>query len=131
MTPYPRLIHHVAGLDEQGVGLLKLTSVLSYRRLSDQDYSDDEDMSWKVRRAAIKTLSAAVRHYDQQLPELYAQLCPTLVARFREREETVKADVFAAFTELLQQVSQLRMSPSCSSPRPCCQRERLAEGGHP
>jgi hypothetical protein len=32
------------------------------------------------------------------------QVAPALRARFREREETVKADVFNTFTVLLQQV---------------------------
>ena len=32
------------------------------------------------------------------------QAAPALRARFREREETVKADVFSTFTVLLQQV---------------------------
>lgn len=36
-----------------------------------------------------------------------SQVVPALLARFREREETVKADVFATFVSLLQQVCNL------------------------
>ncbi|KAG2500009.1 hypothetical protein HYH03_002291 [Edaphochlamys debaryana] len=69
------------------------------------EYSDDEDMSWKVRRAAARILSALVARYPDSLPALYRAALGELVGRFeREREEGVKADVFAALGELLAQV---------------------------
>ncbi|KAF6251732.1 armadillo-type protein [Scenedesmus sp. NREL 46B-D3] len=71
---------------------------------SDEEYSDDEDMSWKVRRAAAKLLSALVHSYPDQLADIYSKAAGELVARFREREENVKADVFAAYCDLLRQV---------------------------
>eukprot|EP00195_Chlamydomonas_chlamydogama_P007020 CAMPEP_0202892974 /NCGR_PEP_ID=MMETSP1392-20130828/2632_1 /ASSEMBLY_ACC=CAM_ASM_000868 /TAXON_ID=225041 /ORGANISM="Chlamydomonas chlamydogama, Strain SAG 11-48b" /LENGTH=1235 /DNA_ID=CAMNT_0049577131 /DNA_START=157 /DNA_END=3864 /DNA_ORIENTATION=- len=73
---------------------------------SEDQYSDDEDMSWKVRRAAAKCLSAAVSAYPDALPELYRRSAEPLIARFREREENVLVDVFAAFIELCHQVGQ-------------------------
>ncbi len=36
---------------------------------------------------------------------LRRQVFPALLARFREREDTVKADVFATFITLLEQVT--------------------------
>ena len=75
-------------------------------RLDDEAYSDDEDTSWKVRRAAAKTVAAVVVSYPQLLPQTFAGGCPVLVARFREREENVKADVFSTFSQLLQQASR-------------------------
>uniref|UniRef100_A0A383V8K4 TATA-binding protein interacting (TIP20) domain-containing protein n=1 Tax=Tetradesmus obliquus TaxID=3088 RepID=A0A383V8K4_TETOB len=71
---------------------------------SEEEYSDDEDMSWKVRRAAAKLLSALVHAYPDQLADIYSKAAGELVARFREREENVKADVFAAHCDLLRQV---------------------------
>ncbi|GIL73243.1 hypothetical protein Vretimale_4847 [Volvox reticuliferus] len=69
------------------------------------EYSDDEDMSWKVRRAATRILSALVSRYPDALPVLYRASMSELVARFdREREEGVKADVFGAVSEMLAQV---------------------------
>ena len=41
-------------------------------------------------------------------------LMPTLISRFREREENVKMDVFATFNDLLHQVSSQR------NPGPWC-----------
>eukprot|EP00878_Enallax_costatus_P002222 GHUV01002394.1.p1 GENE.GHUV01002394.1~~GHUV01002394.1.p1 ORF type:complete len:958 (+),score=265.35 GHUV01002394.1:286-3159(+) len=70
----------------------------------DEDYSDDEDMSWKVRRAAAKLISALVHAYPDQLSDIYSKAAGELVSRFREREENVKADVFAAYCDLLRQV---------------------------
>jgi hypothetical protein len=39
-----------------------------------------------------------------QVSEIYSKAASELVSRFREREETVKADIFAAMCELLRQV---------------------------
>eukprot|EP00123_Amoebidium_parasiticum_P018557 comp24239_c0_seq1/m.44810 comp24239_c0_seq1/g.44810 ORF comp24239_c0_seq1/g.44810 comp24239_c0_seq1/m.44810 type:complete len:1254 (-) comp24239_c0_seq1:279-4040(-) len=64
-------------------------------------YSDDEDMSWKVRRASAKLLAAIISTRADLLPELYRTVAPRLVARFREREENVKVEVFGAFVALL------------------------------
>lgn len=73
-------------------------------RLTDEEYSDDEDVSWKVRRAAAKCLATIVCAYPDRFADVYARACPALLARFREREESVKIDVFQAFIALLRQV---------------------------
>ncbi len=83
-------------------GFLSLTG--SGSRLSEEEYSDDEDSSWKVRRAAAKCLAAIIAEYPDQLARIYKEAAPALLARFREREENVKAEVFAAFVELVAQV---------------------------
>eukprot|EP01006_Ploeotia_vitrea_P018663 TRINITY_DN5030_c0_g1_i1.p1 TRINITY_DN5030_c0_g1~~TRINITY_DN5030_c0_g1_i1.p1 ORF type:complete len:1256 (+),score=241.90 TRINITY_DN5030_c0_g1_i1:44-3811(+) len=79
----------------------------------DQD-DEDDDVSWKVRKASAKCLSAIIRTRQDQLEALYANLCsgksplvsdvtfPLLPDRFKEREESVKLDVFDVFTGLLQ-----------------------------
>ncbi|KAF8067210.1 CAND1 [Scenedesmus sp. PABB004] len=93
---------------------------------SDEEYSDDEDMSWKVRRAAAKLVSALVRAYPDAVGDLYAAAAGELVARFREREENVKADVFAAYADLLRQVGAVaaRFAPDDpASPRAALQRD--------
>ncbi|KAF6717417.1 Cullin-associated NEDD8-dissociated protein 1 [Oryzias melastigma] len=70
---------------------------------SDDEYSDDDDMSWKVRRSAVKCLEALIATRLDLLASFYSTVCPTLLARFKEREENVRADVFAAFSTLLRQ----------------------------
>jgi len=72
---------------------------------SEGGYSDDDDQSWKVRRAAARVLAAAAAAYPDSLPAIYRRVAPELVGRFREREESVKLDVFAAYGELLRQVA--------------------------
>jgi hypothetical protein len=59
-------------------------------------------------RAAAKLLTAVMHSYPDQVSDIYTKAAPELVARFREREENVKADVFGAYCHLLRQV---RYSP--------------------
>ncbi|XP_069025660.1 cullin-associated NEDD8-dissociated protein 2 [Embiotoca jacksoni] len=70
---------------------------------SADEYSDDDDMSWKVRRSSIKCLEALLGSRRDLLLSFYSSVCPALLARFKEREENVRADVFAAFSTLLRQ----------------------------
>ncbi|XP_013401957.1 LOW QUALITY PROTEIN: cullin-associated NEDD8-dissociated protein 1-like [Lingula anatina] len=70
---------------------------------SDDEYSDDDDMSWKVRRASAKCLDAIISTRHEMLLDLYKNVSPTLVNRFKEREENVKSDIFHAYISLLRQ----------------------------
>lgn len=69
----------------------------------EDEYSDDDDMSWKVRRSAAKCLQAILVTRHELLPEFYRTASPTLIARFKEREENVKSDIFMAYIALLRQ----------------------------
>lgn len=60
-------------------------------------------MSWKVRRSSVKCLEAIISNRRDLLVELYENVCPVLVSRFKEREENVKSDIFLAFVALLRQ----------------------------
>jgi cullin-associated NEDD8-dissociated protein 1 len=64
--------------------------------------SDDDDNSWKVRRAALKVLAAMVKGLPDKLHEVYATFGTPLIQRFQEREESVKLDVFSTFSEMAQ-----------------------------
>ncbi|XP_076924300.1 cullin-associated NEDD8-dissociated protein 1-like [Bidens hawaiensis] len=74
---------------------------------SANEYTDDEDVSWKVRRAAAKCLSALIVSRPEMLSKLYDEACPKLVDRFKEREENVKMDIFNTFIELLRQTGNV------------------------
>ncbi|XP_041360629.1 LOW QUALITY PROTEIN: cullin-associated NEDD8-dissociated protein 1-like [Gigantopelta aegis] len=69
----------------------------------EEEYSDDDDMSWKVRRAAAKCLDAIMATRHDMLADFYKIISPALIARFKEREENVKADIFHAYITLLRQ----------------------------
>jgi len=64
--------------------------------------SDDDDNSWKVRRAALKVLAAMVKGLPDRVAEIYSTFATPLTARFSEREESVKLDVFSTFAEMAQ-----------------------------
>eukprot|EP00884_Botryococcus_braunii_P010434 jgi/Botrbrau1/19392/Bobra.0338s0022.1 len=72
--------------------------------LSVEDYSDDEDLSWKVRRGAAKCLSAIVVSYPELLAKIYPETCPLLVQRFKEREESVKCEVLTTLGDLVRSI---------------------------
>ena len=74
--------------------------------LSEEEYSDDEDVSWKVRRAAAKCLQAIIACYPDLLKDIYPQAVSALIARFKEREENVKSDIFQTFVELVKQIGR-------------------------
>ncbi|KAI9236724.1 MAG: putative tip120 [Podila humilis] len=71
----------------------------------DDDYSDDDDMSWKVRRTSAKLLSAIIGTRQDLLGQLYATIAPSLIARFKEREETVRVEILQTFITLLRQTN--------------------------
>ena len=70
---------------------------------TDGSYSDDDDMSWKVRRASAKTLEALISTRHDMVVEFYRKVSPELISRYKEREENVKVDVFNAYIALLKQ----------------------------
>ncbi|CAN1301134.1 Cullin-associated NEDD8-dissociated protein 1 [Linum perenne] len=74
---------------------------------SANEYTDDEDVSWKVRRAAAKCLAALIVSRPELLANLYEEACPQIIDRFKEREENVKMDVFNTFIELLRQTGNV------------------------
>lgn len=87
---------------------------------SANEYTDDEDVSWKVRRAAAKCLAALIVSRPEMLSKLYDEACPKLIERFKEREENVKMDVFNTFIELLRQtgnVTKGQIDANETSPR--------------
>ncbi|KAG6511803.1 hypothetical protein ZIOFF_029880 [Zingiber officinale] len=55
-----------------------------------EEEEDEYDASWKVRRAAAKCLQAIIVSRPEMLTMLYAEACPKLIERFKEREENVK-----------------------------------------
>ncbi|KAF2396873.1 cullin-associated NEDD8-dissociated protein-like protein [Trichodelitschia bisporula] len=67
---------------------------------------DDDDLSWKVRRGAAKlarTFIATRGREDLVGPKkLYTKLAPVLVSSFKEREETVRLEILAALSLLVQ-----------------------------
>ncbi|CDW55258.1 cullin associated NEDD8 dissociated protein [Trichuris trichiura] len=71
----------------------------------EQEFSDDDDVSWKVRRAAAKCIGAAITARRELLVRFCIDVAPLLIERLKEREEVVKDDIFATLIILLKQCS--------------------------
>ncbi|EGN92705.1 hypothetical protein SERLA73DRAFT_98928 [Serpula lacrymans var. lacrymans S7.3] len=69
------------------------------------EYSDDEDTSYKIRRCATKLLGALIVTRPELLISLYKEVSPVLISRFGDREETVRLEVWATYIVLLNQTS--------------------------
>ena len=57
--------------------------VCVYSEEEDDEYSDDDDMSWKVRRASAKCLTVILGSRVEMLTDFYHMVSPTLIARFK------------------------------------------------
>ena len=49
---------------------------------TDDEYSDDDDVSWKVRRAAAKCLEAVVVSRHEMIDTFYRTISPALITRY-------------------------------------------------
>ncbi|GAB0496191.1 hypothetical protein MMPV_007501 [Pyropia vietnamensis] len=90
-------------------------------REDEGDYSDDEDASWTVRCAVVLLCHALVQVTRVMAAvggvssrDTYVSNSQTLSARFSEREEVVKLDVFDAFSVLLAVIASPMSSSSAS-----------------
>ncbi|KAG7090596.1 hypothetical protein E1B28_009701 [Marasmius oreades] len=69
------------------------------------EYSDDEDTSYKIRRSATKLLAALIATRPELLSVVYKEVSPVLISRFGDREETVKLEVWSTYAILLSQTA--------------------------
>jgi cullin-associated NEDD8-dissociated protein 1 len=91
--------------DDGDVGLSMETE--EDEEVDSEEYSDDDDMSWKVRRSAAKCLESVISTRPELIEEFYRTLSPALISRFKEREENVKSDIFHAYIALLKNTRPL------------------------
>jgi cullin-associated NEDD8-dissociated protein 1 len=73
--------------------------------LEGDEFSDDEDTSYKTRRAATKLLAAFIETRPELLVSIYKEVSPVLISRFGDREETVRLEVWATYGILFRQTS--------------------------
>ncbi|EFP11946.1 hypothetical protein CRE_31369 [Caenorhabditis remanei] len=73
----------------------------------DEDYSDDEGVTWKVRRAAAKAFEAMVSSHRESILFLSQTIGPIIIERFKEREETVRTEILSIYIALLNRIAIL------------------------
>ena len=79
----------------------------SFGGSDEDDDMDEDDESWKVRRAAAKTLSAIIVSHPELVELMWKDVAPTLIKRFTEREDSVRLDVLGAFNDLTRQTGNV------------------------
>ena len=72
----------------------------SEQEISEQEYSDDDDTSWKVRRASVRVLIVAMTR-PESFGSIQTRVMELLIDRLKEREENVRVDVFRALTQFI------------------------------
>ena len=64
------------------------------------DVSDDDDMSWRIRRAACRVLGTLYEHGTMDASHA-PHIAASLTDRLNEREETVRLEALAALMQVL------------------------------
>ncbi|KAK3691567.1 hypothetical protein LTR37_018576 [Vermiconidia calcicola] len=64
-------------------------------------FEDEDDVSWKVRRCSAKALHALIETLDPNDPAMFGQIAPALIARFKEKEESVRTEIIATLAYLI------------------------------
>ena len=54
-----------------------------FKNSDQEDYSDDDDVSWKIRRAIAKCLDAIISTRHELLNLFYSEVSPILISRFK------------------------------------------------
>lgn len=64
-------------------------------------FSDDDDLSWRVRRAASRLLGTLFEENPQEMVPSASRVTAALVERLKEREETVRLEALGALKSVL------------------------------
>ena len=64
-------------------------------------FEDEDDVSWKVRRCSAKALHALIETLDPNDSAMFGLIAPALIARFKEKEESVRTEVISTLAYLI------------------------------
>ncbi|KAF2718926.1 TIP120-domain-containing protein [Polychaeton citri CBS 116435] len=80
-------------------------------------FDDEDDVSWKVRRSSAKVLHALLATLDASDPAVFGRVAPALIARFKEREESVRTEIIGTLAFLVCRTgsAQIKKSEIASS----------------
>uniref|UniRef100_A0A0N5C0K3 TIP120 domain-containing protein n=1 Tax=Strongyloides papillosus TaxID=174720 RepID=A0A0N5C0K3_STREA len=77
---------------------------------SEEDYSDDEDYSWKVRKASTRCITTICSCNKEGLAENISKFLPILISRIKEREESVRVEIFNSLVNIFNNI-HISLSP--------------------
>lgn len=75
-------------------------------------FEDEDDVSWKVRRCSAKALHALIETLDPNDPAMSNQIATALIARFKEKEESVRTEVISTLAYLITKVGSTTVDHS-------------------
>jgi len=61
----------------------------------------EDDLSWKVRKAAAKLLATIIRYRNDKVKPMYERVVNILIGRLHERDETIKCEIINIFTDMI------------------------------
>lgn len=77
---------------------------------SDENYSDDEDYSWKVRKASTRCITTICSCNKEELAGNISKFLPVLISRIKEREESVRVEIFNSLINIFNNI-HISLSP--------------------
>jgi len=78
--------------------------------VSDLEYSDDDDVSWKVRCASAKLIATLIQTKPESLPKYYNEIAPVLISRLNEREDSVYVEILNTLIILIKKTNSFELN---------------------
>jgi len=93
--------------DEENEFYDEMDSGDEFDDLSELEYSDDDDVNWKVRCASSKLIATLIQTKPESLPMYYNEIAPILINRLKEREDSVYVEILNTLIILVKKTNAI------------------------